>query len=99
MSKTIRELANLNGRVYVFLVDEVIGRQFLEQAEQEGFTFGDGVKPTQRHWSNLMAVNHDGTINYVGTNGRIAWSSGVNTVGAEKLIRADFRRYPEQGEI
>lgn len=99
MSKTIRELANLSGRVYVFLVDEVIGRQFLEQAEQEGFTFGDGVKPTQRHWSNLMAVNHDGTINYVGTNGRIAWSSGVNTVGAEKLIRADFRRYPEQGEI
>jgi hypothetical protein len=99
MSKTIRELANLNGRVYVFLADEVIGRQFLEQAEQEGFTFGDGVKPTQRHWSELMAVNRDGTINYVGTNGRIAWSSGAKTIGGEALIRVDFRRYPEQGEI
>ena len=99
MSKTIRELANLNGRVYVFLADEATGRQFLEQAEQEGFTFGDGVKPTQRHWSDLMAVNHDGTINYVGTNGRIAWSSGAKTVGGETLIRVDYRRYLELGEI
>ena len=99
MSKTIRELANLNGRVYVFLADEVIGRQFLEQAEQEGFTFPDGVKPTQRHWSELMAVNHDGTINYVATNGRIAWSSGAETVGGEALIRVDYRKYRAQDEI
>ena len=99
MSKTIRELAKLNGRVYVYLADETTGKQFLEQAEQEGFTFGDGVKPTQRHWSELMAVNRDGTINYVGTNGRIAWSSGAKTIGGEALIRVDFRRYPEQGEI
>ena len=98
MSKTIRELTELNGRVYVYLADETTGRQFLEQAEREGFTFGDGVKPTQRHWSDLMAVNDDGTINYVGTNGRIAWSSGVKTVGGEALIRADYRRYLELGE-
>lgn len=99
MSKTIRELADLNGRVYVYLADEAIGRQFLEQAEQEGFTFGDGVKPTQRHWSDLIAVNHDGTINYVGTNGRIAWSGGAKTVGDEALIRVDYRRYLSLGEL
>ena len=99
MSKTIRELTELNGRVYVYLADETTGRQFLEQAEQEGFTFGDGVKPTQRHWSDLMAVNHDGTINYVGTNGRIAWSSGAKTVGGETLIRVDYRKYRAQDEI
>lgn len=99
MSKTIQELADLDGRVYVFLADEATGSQFLEQAEQEGFTFGDGVKPTQRHWAELVAVNHDGTINYVGANGRIAWSSGVNTIGGEELIRADFRRYLELGKI
>lgn len=99
MSKTIRELTELNGRVYVYLADEATGRQFLEQAEQEGFTFGDGVEPTQRHWSDLMAVNHDGTINYVGTNSRIAWSSGAKTVGGETLIRVDYRRYLSLGEI
>lgn len=99
MSKTIRELAKLNGRVYVYLADETTGKQFLEQTEQEGFTFGDGVKPTQRHWSDLMAVNHDGTINYVGTNGHIAWSSGAKTVGGEALIRVDYRKYLNLGEI
>lgn len=98
-SNIIRKLAAQDGRVYVFVADEATGSQFLEQAEQEGFTFGDGVKPTQRHWSDLMAVNRDGTINYVGTNGRIAWSSGAKTVGGEALIRVDFRRYPKQGEI
>lgn len=99
MSKTIRELTELNGRVYVYLADEATGRQFLEQAEQEGFTFGDGVEPTQRHWSVLMAVNHDGTINYVGTSGRIAWSSGAKTVGGETLIRVDYRKYLAHDEI
>lgn len=99
MSKTIRNLAEMDGRVYVYLADETIGKQFLEQAEREGSTFSDEVKPTERHWSELMAINHDGTINYVGSNGRIAWSSGTKAVGTEKLIRVDFRKYLEQGEF
>lgn len=98
-SNIVRKLAAQDGRVYVYLADEAIGRLFLEQAEQEGFTFGDGVKPTQRHWSVLMAVNHDGTINYVGTSGRIAWSSGAKTVGGETLIRVDYRKYLAHDEI
>ena len=98
-SNIIRKLAAQDGRVYVYLADEAIGRLFLEQAEQEGFTFGDSVKPTQRHWSDLMAVNHDGTINYVGTSGRIAWSNGAKTTGGETLIRVDYRRYLSLGEI
>ena len=93
MSKTIRELAEMNGRVYVYLADEETGTRFLEQTEQEGFTFPDGVKPTQRHWSELMAVNHDGTINYVGANDRIAWGSGAKAIGKEKLIRIDYQSY------
>lgn len=98
-SNIIRKLAAQDGRVYVYLADEATGRQFLEQAEQEGFTFCDGVKPTQRHWSDLMAVNRDGTINYVGTSGRIAWSNGAKTTGGETLIRVDYRRYLSLGEI
>lgn len=93
MSKTIRELAEMKGRVYVRLADETVGKLFLEQAEREGFTFGDGVKPTERNWSEIMAVNHDGTINYVGANGRIAWGSGAKTLGKEELIRVDYREY------
>ena len=47
--KTIKELASTGERVYVHLKDEETAMSFLRQAESEGFTFGDGMKPTERH--------------------------------------------------
>lgn len=93
MSKTIKSLSEQNGRVYVYLANSAIGEKFLQQAEQEGFTYGDGVKPTERCYAEIMAVNRDITINFVGANGRIAFGSGAKTVGNEKLIRIDFEKY------
>ena len=90
MSKTIRELSEMNGRVYIFLRTPELGRRFLLQAEQEGFTFGDGEKPTARQYAEVMAVNRDKTINYVGTNGRIAYGGGAVKIGSEPLIRIDY---------
>ena len=92
MSKTIRELSEINGRVYIFLRTPELGRRFLLQAEQEGFTFGDGEKPTARQYAEVMAVNRDITINYVGTNGRIAYGGGAVKIGSELLIRIDFEK-------
>lgn len=74
--KTIKELAEKNGKVYVCLASEEIAKKFLTLAEQEGFTFGDGAKPTQKHTSDILTVNQDGTISYVGTVGRMALGSG-----------------------
>lgn len=93
MSKTIKSLSEMAGRVYVYLADSAIGEKFLQQAEQEGFTFEDGVKPTERHYSEIMAINHNHTINYVGFIGRIAYGSGAETMGNKKLIRIDFEKY------
>ena len=93
MSKTIRELSEMNGRVYIFLRTPELGRRFLLQAEQEGFTFGDGEKPTERQYADVMAVNRNGTINYVGTNGRIAYGSGAEKIGGETLIRINYETY------
>ena len=90
MSKTIRELSQMNGRVYIFLRTPELGERFLRQAEQEGFTFGDGEKPTARQYAEVMAVNRNGTINYVGTNGRIAYGSGAVKISNEPLIRIDY---------
>ena len=90
MKQTIRQLSQLNGRVYVYFKTDELCQQFLLQAEQEGFTFGDGVKPTERHTSDIIAVNKDFTINYVGANGRIAFGSGAKKLGDEKLIRIDY---------
>ena len=78
--KTIKELANKGERVYVHLKDEETAERFLHDAEAEGFTFGDGVSPTDRHWSDLYAIHPDGTLNYVGAIGRIEYGSGSDSV-------------------
>lgn len=78
--KTINELASMGERVYVYLKDEETAQRFLRDAEAEGFTFGDGVKPTERHWSDLYAIHSDGTLNYVGVIGRIEYASGAGSV-------------------
>ena len=93
MSKTIKSLIRMNGRVYVYLANSDVGEKFLLQAEQEGFTFGDGAKPTEQHYSEIMAINHNRTINYVGFVGCMAYGSGTKTIGKEKLIRINYQKY------
>ncbi|MEE1170969.1 MAG: hypothetical protein U0K87_01320 [Ruminococcus sp.] len=63
------------------------------EAEQEGFTFGDGEKPTARRCETVMAINRDKTINYVGTNGMIAYGGGAAMIGSEPLIRIDYEEH------
>ena len=91
--RTISYLSKLTGRVYVYLANAEAGIRFLQQAEAEGYTYPDGVKPTERGYSDIMAINHDRTINFVGTNGRTAFQSGAKAVGSEQLIRVDFGKY------
>nr|WP_316624304.1 hypothetical protein [uncultured Ruminococcus sp.] len=83
--KTIKELASMGERVYVFLKDEETAQRFLHDAESEGFSFGDGVKPTDRHWSDLYAIHSDGTLNYVGSIGRIEFGSG-----SDSIVQVDY---------
>ena len=91
--RTIRYLSKLTGRVYVYLANAEAGIRFLQQAEAEGYTYPDGVKPTERGYSEIMAINHDRTINFVGTNGRTAFQSGAKAVGSEQMIRVDYEKY------
>ena len=83
--KTIKELANMGERVYVYLKDEETAHRFLRDAEAEGFTFSDGVKPTARHWSDIYSIHSDGTLNFVGAIGHIEYGSG-----ADSVIRVDY---------
>lgn len=84
--KTIKELASTGERVYVHLKDEETAMSFLRQAESEGFTFGDGVSPTNRHCSDLYAIHPDGTLNYAGSVGRIEFASG-----ADSCVRVEYQ--------
>lgn len=83
-------LSTYTGKIYVYLATEDIGKQFLQDAENEGFTFCDGIKPTARTPANIMAVNRDCTINYVGTVGRIAFQA-ANKIGNDPLVKIDYR--------
>lgn len=85
--KTIADLSRLIGRVYVYLPTPELAEQFMLTAEAEGFTFEDGVRVTKRDVGSIMAVNPNHTINYVGTNGMIAFGSGVQSVGGLELLR------------
>ncbi len=93
-SKTIKNLVkNSDNKVYVYLANGDIGSRFLRQAESEGFTFGDGAKPTSRHYARVMAVNGDMTINYVGAVGMMAFGSGTKTVGGKNFVKIDYEKY------
>ena len=61
----------------MYLRDEVIADKFLRDAENEGFTFGDGAKPTTRPGNNLYVVNKDWTISHVGWAGHMAYQSAT----------------------
>ena len=89
--KTIKELASMGERVYVYLKDQATAMRFLQQAEAEGFTFGDGVHPTERLWSDLYAIHQDGTMNFVGAIGHIEYGSG-----ADSVVRIDYSQVLQQ---
>lgn len=80
------------GKIYVYLATEDICKKFLKDAEDEGFTFTDGAKPTQKHTSDVLAINPDLTINYVGAVGHIAYQY-ANKIGNQPLIKIDYRDY------
>ena len=97
MERTIKNLSQMNGKVYVYLANAEIGNQFLRSAENEGFRFGDGAKPTSRNYAEIMAVNKEQTINFVGSNGRIAFGSNAKIAG-QSLIRIDYEKYAAGAE-
>lgn len=80
------------GRVFVYLANTEISNHFLQDAENEGFTFPDGAKPTSRRADSVMAVNENGTINYVGFVGHIAFGSATE-IGGKPLHKIDYEEF------
>lgn len=90
-------LAAHTGRIYIYLATEKISKRFLRDAESEGFTFRDGVKPTQREEDSIFAINDDMTINYVGFVGHVAYQA-ADKIGNKPLIRIDYRDVIKRAE-
>ena len=90
-------LSTYTGRIYVYLATEDISKQFLQDAENEGFTFCDGVKPTERDADIIFAINNDMTINYVGFVGHMAYQV-ADKIGNQPLIKIDYQEILKRAE-
>ena len=91
--RTIAELLNLDGRVYVYVPSKNIRRLFLKNAQEEGFRFADGVKPTRRRaYDDIYALNKDFTLNFVGYIGHIAFHH-PEVPNDYNLIKVDYAAY------
>lgn len=81
-----------NYRVYVKFDDAETKKKFVANATAEGFTYGDGVPINEREPDDIMAINADKTINFVGTNGHMAFDANEKVNGL-CLIRVDYKRF------
>lgn len=90
-------LAAHTGRIYIYLANADIGKRFLQDVENEGFTYRDGVKPTQREVDSIFAINNDMTINYVGFAGHVAYQA-ADRIGNKLLIKIDYRDIIKRAE-
>ena len=95
MNRTVEQLSKLNGKVYVFLEDENIAKQFMQNAEAEGFRFGK-IKPTENHTSNIISVEKNKQLSFVGFVGRMAFQCPSGVEG--NLFRVDYKKYINDDE-
>lgn len=90
MNRTVKQLSKLNGKVYVYLEDEKIAKQFMQDAEAEGFRFGK-IKPTENGISNIIAIEENKQLSYVGFVGHMAFQCPSGVEG--NFYRIDYKKY------
>ncbi len=93
--RTIKDLTNLQGRVYLYFPDSTIRDQFITDATEEGVTYPDGVPLTERSLDSIMALNENMTVNFVGFAGHMHFiqPSSESEIRSNPLIRVDYGRY------
>ena len=94
--RTIEALRDiLKGKVYVYLKDRRTCLKFYEDAEAEGFMFGN-IRPTDSPADNIIAVSKDRTLAHAGFTGHMAFMSPSAVKGG--LTRIDYAKYIEGDE-
>ncbi|MCD8117931.1 MAG: hypothetical protein LUE29_00320 [Lachnospiraceae bacterium] len=91
--RTLKALAELGARVYVYCPDCRTKQQFIEKAEDEYFHYCDGKSLLEREPENIMALNQDKTVNFVGYIGHLAFRTSAKMVGDKTLLKVDYRKY------
>ncbi len=79
---------NLPRHTFIYCRSRNIAARFLADAEAEGFTFGDGQKPTAKEYSDIYSLHDDLTVSYTGWAGHLAFRSA-----AGNIVRIDYGKY------
>lgn len=91
-NRTIRNLREkFEGKIFVYLADEKIRKEFAEDAEKEGFTIG-GQKPTERDIDEIMSL-HEDTLTFVGGIGRMEFMANGGSNEKGNFHRVDYAKY------
>lgn len=86
---------------YIYCRSTAVAKRFLEDAEKEGFVFGDGTAPTSKETSDIFALNDDFTISYTGIvahmmfgcdRGNVQWIDYGKYVNGEKDFQGVGKR-------
>ena len=90
--RTLQNLLKTKGNINVYLSSKAVCDLFLRNAEQEGFVFSNGSRPTTSSYNDLFALHHDFTIAHHGFAGHIALrAKGIST--AVPTIWIDYAKY------
>ena len=91
MDRTIENLRNtVDGKLYIYCDNERTGKQFMQNAENEGYRFGK-IKPTENGWSNIVAVEKRKQLSFVGFCGHMNFQCNGGDGGG--LTRIDYEKY------
>lgn len=74
-------------KIVVYLANERVGKQFLKDAEEEGFRFG-AIKPTEQTWSDIIAVHKNKGLGFMGFIGHIQFYQSND----DRIVRVDYER-------
>ncbi len=86
--RTVTNLITPSKHVYVKFNSPALCRQFLLQAEWEGFTAGNGEKPTDIENTDILAVADGKRLCRIGWAGRMLYQADT-----ENVIRVDYEKY------
>lgn len=78
-------------RVYLYLGKEDGFNQFLDCARAEGITFGDNKDLSEKPYTDVLALNENMTVNYVGTWGHTAFNHPESS--SRFIFRIDLKKY------
>ena len=88
--RTLKELAEKEGRVWLFCRDQHTGMAFFRQAKEEGFRWGDGSPLTSPTWRYVVGVHSDLTVWRVSL---FNWTLSYRASVGGTPLRVDYARY------